>query len=66
MDGRFLFRSPSECLKLDFKCNSSVLSIFPWIYVCTGAQCSAEGIAKVCFEEAEKGFPQTNYQQVLN
>lgn len=32
----------------------------------SGALCSAEGIAKVCFEEAEKGFPQTNYRQVLN
>lgn len=66
MAGRFLFCSPSERSKLDFKCNASELSIFPSICGCTGARCSPEGIIEVCFEEAEKGFPQTNYRQVLN
>lgn len=66
MAGCLLFRSPSEHSELDFKCNTSALSILSWIYGWTGAPCSAEGNAKVCFEEAEEGFPQTNYQQILN
>lgn len=66
MAGHFLHLSPLECSKLHFKFNALVLSIFTWIYGCTSAWCPAEGITKVCFEKAEKGFPQTNYQRVLN
>lgn len=66
MAGHFLHHSPLECSELDLKYKTLVLSIFTWIYGCTSAWCPAEGITKVCFEKAEKGFPQTNYQQVLN
>lgn len=52
--GCFLFHSLSVRSKLDFKCSTSVLLIFPWIYGCTTARWAP---AKFVLKRQKRVFP---------